>query len=381
MSSKSILILSPFFRPNIGGVETYLNDLCEYLIKHDYMVYVLTYQPLTTKTKGKKYEKKGNLEIRRISWFGHNWFHKLEPYPLLEFLYLIPCLFIYTFFFLLRNYRKIDVIHAQGLSAAFITKFLAKVFKKRAIMSTCAVYNLDRRLLFAKVVKWMLFDFDKILPLANFSKQELIHIGLPKDKINTYYLWVDQEKYKPRDKKESKDRINLREKFIVLFIGRLIKMKGVDILIEVARQVDKKINFVFIGDDGPLLSVVEEAVVKYDNISLVKGVRGHQLIPYYQAADILIVPSQYEEAFGKVIIEALSCGTPVIGADKGAIPDIVTTSVGITVNPTVENIKREIEYFYCHPDILSKLIANCRPHAERYFGEKNAEIIIESYYS
>lgn len=380
MTKKSVLILSPFFRPNIGGVETYLNDLCEYLRKKDYRVYVITYQPLTTRAKGQKVEKKDGLEIRRIPWFGHNWFHKLEPYPLLEFLYLTPCLFAYTFFFLFRNYRKIDVVHAQGLNAAFITKFLVKIFKKRSIISTCAVYNLQRRPLFSRIVKWTLSGFDKILPLANFSKRELIHIGLSENKMNTYYLWIDQEIYKSRDEKENKERINLRGKFIVLFIGRLIKMKGVDILIEAARQVNKKINFVFIGDDGPLLNVIEEAAAQSENIILVKKIHGDQLIPYYQAADILIVPSQYEEAFGKVIIEALSCGTPVIGADKGAIPDILDLSVGRVINPTVENIKRETEYFYYHPDILSQLTINCRPYAEKHFSEKNAEIIEKSYY-
>src|SRR3990167_5897303 len=135
MDKPGVLILSPFFSPNIGGVETYLDDLCEYLIKQNYRIYVVTYQPLTTRCKGLKVEKKGELEIRRITWFGHNWFHKLEPYPLLEFLYLMPYLFIYTFFFLLMSHKKIDVIHAHGITVAFITKFLVKIFKKRAVMS------------------------------------------------------------------------------------------------------------------------------------------------------------------------------------------------------------------------------------------------------
>lgn len=374
-------MISPFFRPNIGGVEAYLDDLCEYLRKHDYMVYVLTYQPLTTKIRGKKYEKKENLEIRRILWFGHNWFHKFEPYPIIQFIYLTPCLFIHVFSFLIRNHRGIDVLHAHGLIAAFITKFMVKIFKKRSIMSTCAVYNLEKNTLFAKVVRWLLSDFDKVLPLADFSKRELVRIGLPENKMNIYYLWVDQEIYRPKDKKESKERINLAGKFIVLFTGRLIKIKGAEVLIEAARQVDKKINFVFIGDHGPLLKVVEEAASQSENIILVKNIRGYQLIPYYQAADILIVPSQYEEAFGKVIIEALSCGTPVIGADKGAIPDILDLSVGRVISPTVENIKREIEYFYHYPDVLSQLTVNCRLYAEKYFSNKNAAVIAASYYS
>ena len=381
MRKPSVLILSPFFRPNIGGVETYLNDLCEYLRRKNYSVLVITYQPLTSRTRGLRVEKLEGLEIRRILWFGHNWFYKLEPYPVLEFLYLTPCLFAYTFFFLLKNHRKIDVIHAQGLNAAFITRFLARVFKKRSVMSTCAVYNLQRRSLFSKIVKWTLSPFDKILPLADFSKRELINTGLPENKMETYHLWVEQDIYKPRDKKECKDIIGLSGKFVVLFVGRLIKIKGVEVLIEAAKQIDKKINIVFIGDNGPLANVVKEAAAHFENIFLVEGVHGHQLIPYYQAADILIVPSQYDEAFGKVIIEALSCGTPVIGADKGAIPDIVTPSVGCVINPTAENIKREIEHFYYYPEILSKLTINCRSYAEIYFSEKAAKSIEKSYYS
>ena len=376
----SILILSPFFRPNIGGVETYLNDLCEYLRRENYTVFVITYQPLTSRARGLKVEKEDGLEIRRILWLGHNWFHKLEPYPVLEFLYLTPCLFVYTFFFLLKNHRKIDVIHAQGLNAAFIARFLARVFKKWSVISTCAVYNLQGRGLFSKIVKWTLHPFDKILPLANFSKRELVYIGLPENKMEVYHLWVDQEIYKPRDKKECKDILGLSGKFIVLFVGRFIKIKGCDVLIEVAKRVGKKINFVFIGDNGPLLSLLEDSAVHFENIILVNGIQGSQLIPYYQAADILIVPSQYEEAFGKVIIESLSCGTPVIGANKGAIPDILDLSVGRVINPTVENIAKEIEYLYNHPDILSGLTINCRSYAEKHFGKKNVDVITKSYY-
>lgn len=345
------------------------------------MVYVATYQPLTTKARGEKLEKKENLEVHRLAWFGHNWFHKLEAYPVLEFMYLTPGLFIYLFYFLLKNHRKIDVLHANGLVAAFIAKFLAGVFNKKSIMSTCAVYNFRKGSWLARMVKWLLFDFEMILPLADFSKKELIHIGLPADKMKAYYLWINQDAYKPRDKEEIKNLMNLQEEFIVLFVGRFIKIKGVEILIEVAKQVDKKISFLFIGDHSPLLKAVEDAASKYKNINLIKNISGQQLIPYYQAADILVVPSQYEEAFGKVIIEALSCGTPVIGADKGAIPYVLDSSVGRIVAPTVENIKREVEYLYGHRYFLNELTLNCRPYAEKNFSIKNAAVIADSYSS
>jgi glycosyltransferase involved in cell wall biosynthesis len=375
----NILIIVPTFRPNIGGVESYLDDLCDHLVKKEHNVHVVTYQPLTTRARGLKFEKNGRLEIHRITWFGHNWFHKLEPYPVLEFLYLTPWLFMHTFFFMMKNHRKINCLHAQGLNAAFIARFLAKIFKKRAVMSTCAVYNFKQGSLFARVTRWTLHGFDKILALADFSKRELVSIGVPSDKIATYYLWIDQEAYRPADKEKTKGDLGFQGRFMVLFVGRFIKIKGVEILLETAKKSIVDAYFYFIGDNGPLLETVEKATQEFKNIILVKEIRGRQLIPYYQAADLLVVPSQYEEAFGKVIIEALSCGTPVIGAHKGAIPDILKPSVGRVVEPTVASIKREVEFFFNKPDALRRLTEGCRQYALGSFSSKNAEIIEKSY--
>jgi len=73
-------------------------------------------------------------------------------------------------------------------------------------MSTCAIYNLDGKSLFSRITKWTLLSMDKILPLAEFSKQELMGIGLPQAKLDTYYLWIDQNKYIPADKEASKEK-------------------------------------------------------------------------------------------------------------------------------------------------------------------------------
>ena len=93
---KGILIISPFFYPNIGGVETHLSDLVKELSKK-YKVFVHTYSPITTQnTSWQKKEKSKNLVIFRHGWFGKNLFHKLEKYSILQFLYLTPYLFLKT---------------------------------------------------------------------------------------------------------------------------------------------------------------------------------------------------------------------------------------------------------------------------------------------
>ena len=376
---KNILILSPFFRPNIGGAENYLDDLCEYLRRKLYQVTVITYQPLTTKARGKLYEKNGTLEIYRVPWFGNNLFHKLEPYPILEFIYLTPGILAFSFIFMLARSGYFSVIHSNGMVAALVGKFLSRVFKKRLVVSTCAVYDFRPGSSLAKAVKLILLGSNGILALGGSSKRELVSIGLPSAKINTYNLWVDQKKYFPAPKEQAKKSLGLDGKFIVLFVGRFIKKKGIEVLLEVADKVDKRISFVFIGDDSPSGALVRKAANESKNIVMVKGIRAAQLIPYYQAADLLAVPSLYEEAFGKVIIEALSCGTPVIGSNKGEIPSVINHSVGRVVEPTVENFKREIENFYFNRQVLLDITADCRAYAQKHFSEKNIEIITNSY--
>lgn len=375
---KNVLWITPFFSPNIGGVESHLTDLWEILTEKNYGITVLTYQPLTNNAKGLGKEVINNSRIYRYQWFGKNLFHKLEKHPLLEFLYVTPYLLVRSFLFLLLHHSEIDVIHAHGLNAAFITRVVNKFFRKRMVMSTYAIYNFSPRTIFSRIVSWTLGPFDKILSLTEQSKKELLRIGVPAHKITPYYLWTDQDSYRPLPKKTAREKTGLPEGFVVLFVGRYIAAKGVGMLLELASEVGQ-VRFVLIGDDGPLLNRVREAAKVNNNLEIIEGVRGAELIPYYQAADLLIVPSIHPEAFGKVAIEAFSCGTPVLASDAGALSDVVAPTVGKTGAPTMEYFKRELEFFYTNPGAVNKITANARAYAEKYFSNKNALTIEESY--
>ena len=79
-------------------------------------------------------------------------------------------------------------------------------------------------------------------------------------------------------------------------------------------------------------------------------------------------------------IEALFSGTPVIGANRGAIPDVISPQVGRVVEPTVKNFLREIEYLFQHPSVLAKITQACRPFALKRYTVKNARTIEAGYY-
>lgn len=378
--SLRILMITPFFSPNIGGVETHLDDLCNYLRKIRHRVFVITYQPLTTKVKAPKFERQQNLEIRRIGWFGYNLFHSLEPYPLLEFIYLTPMLLVYSLFFFFRYRNDVDVIHAHGLNAAFVAKVLAGLFRKRAVVSIHAIYDLPKRPMLARLMKVTLFSFDVILTLAVGSKMELMSMGLDGKGIRVFTYWVDQTVFGPINKAECKKELTLEGKFVVLFVGRLLEIKGVKVLIEVAKRLAdvKNVLFMFVGD-GPLANEVKAASNNFGDIIYVGKVENKELSVYYNAADVVIVPSLYEEGFGRVILESLSCGTPVIASNRGGIPEALDKSVGMLIEPEVDEVTQTIESLYKHPEELANLRRNCRAYAEKRFSEHNAKAIESAY--
>lgn len=378
--SLKVLMLSPFFSPNVGGVETHLDDLCAYLQKRGHKVFVITYQPLTTKVKAPRFESRQNLEVRRINWVGYNLFHRLEPYPLLEFIYLTPMLLVYSLLFLFEYRDFVDVIHAHGLNAAFVTKILAGLFRKKAVVSIHAIYDLSKKPMLARLMKISLFTFDSVLTLANRSKAELLKIGLVNDKVKVFTHWVDQEAFRPIDKRECKKELGLKGKFVVLFVGRLLDIKGVNLLLEVAIRVAdiKDMLFVFVGD-GPLANEVKDTSCSFNNVLYVGKVEKEKLILYYNAADVVIAPSLYEEGFGRVILEALSCGTPVIASNKGGVPEALDESVGILIEPKIDEIQWAIGSLYAHSGKLDNLRKNCRIYAENRFSESNAKVIESAY--
>ena len=86
-----VLQLTVHYYPNVGGVETHLNDLVKGLVDSGNEVFVLTYNPLTTNISAKPFEKKRQLTVLRLPWFT-GFFYKLVKNPFLEFLYLTPLL-------------------------------------------------------------------------------------------------------------------------------------------------------------------------------------------------------------------------------------------------------------------------------------------------
>jgi glycosyltransferase involved in cell wall biosynthesis len=375
MKTKNILIICPFFRPNIGGVESHLDLLTKYLVKHNFKTTVLTYKPLTIRTKNyKKIEKSKNLIIYRFWWFGNKIFDKTTPYPILQFIYIVPVLLFNTFIYLSKNHQKIDTIHAHGFAAGFIVSFCSLFFKiKRKVISTHYIYpNLNTKKISTKILKWTFNKFDKIFLVGNKSGEQLQKIGLDKSKMVNYKHWLDSKIYKP--KMMNKDN----NKIIILFVGRIIKMKGIFILLEVAKKMPPNIIFNLIGN-GPDFELLKNKSANLKNFNLLGKKNPNEIIPFYQKSDFTVLPSISPEAQPMVVMESLMCGTPVITTNKGSVSEMYIKSVGIAIDPNINNLYRTILNFYQQPDKIKQMKVNSRNFALKNFSEKNAFNIVKYY--
>jgi len=381
-TKSGVLILSPFFSPNIGGVETHLDDLSRYLSeKKGQKVYVLTYTPLTTEVKAKLFEKRGpNLTIIRIPWIGKNLFHKFETHPTVQFLYLTPVLGIATLIFMLIKGGDIRTIHAHGFTAALITNVLSRMFKGKAlIVSMHAIYRFPERTILAAICRQILMPFSKIFCLAQRSIDDLAATGMNRRRLSTYTQWVNQSLFKPRNKADCRKTIGVKNTFTVLYPpSRLIEKKGAGVLLEAAKKCPRDIQFVFVGS-GPMEERIRKEVAKNKNIIFAGRKNQEEAAYFYGAADVVVVPSQYDEGFARVVLETLSSGRPIIASNLGCLPEMVDESVGFLINPTAKEITEKINFLFKNKKELEKLTMNTRPFALKRYSEKNAEKIVRSY--
>lgn len=373
---KHLLIIAIGFLPNIGGLETHLKDLIDELIKRNWQVKVLTYQPLNTPVLGKWIDKKKNLAIFRLPIF-RGMFYRLLKVPFLEFLFLEPLLFLITPIILVK-YPEIQVVNAQGIIAGFAGAFWAKIFKKRYVVSVQSVYNFPQKGMYRLVCKWLFKSADKIIAISNQAKQNITSLGIAPGNIQLYTNWENSDLFKPHNKKLAKKEIGFTDKFLVSFFGRLIEEKGIRVFIEAIKLVDKKITFAIYGE-GPLVNYVKNVIRDYPNVYYMGAIPPIMLPLHYSAADIVVMPTLNEEGFGRVAAGALFCGTPVIASNRGALPEVVNDSVGKVVEPTPMEIAKIINFLFTHQEQLEKRASKCRQYALSKFSEKNVESIIRSY--
>lgn len=177
----------------------------------------------------------------------------------------------------------------------------------------------------------------KIIAISNHSKEVISNI-FSKDaqKVITISNGYDEKIfYKEQYNKEEVLReLNINKNYdkIVCFSGRLTKNKGIDLLLKAAKTYEDGNTLTLIagfGQEYEYLNNLKEELELKDVVFL--GNRKYETLrKIYNISDVCAVPSR-QEAFGLVALESLACGTPVVAAKEGGIPDFVNDEVGILI--------------------------------------------------
>lgn len=169
-----------------------------------------------------------------------------------------------------------------------------------------------RNLTVVTVSDWLLNEAEKA-PIFKSAEKKRI------------YNWIDTDKFVQTDSEELKKKLGLENKKVLLCVaGGWTKEKGIETVIELSKKLNENEKILLVGVvyDKDLLN---ENII---NVSATESV--DELVGYYSIADVFVQPS-IQETFGKVVAEALSCGTPAVCFASTANPELVKDGCGASV--------------------------------------------------
>lgn len=164
---------------------------------------------------------------------------------------------------------------------------------------------------------------DLFLTPSDYMRRKLVAGGFPEDRIRVNHYGADPELFRPRFDHDG----------YVVYGGRLSEEKGVEMVIEVAKQLPD-IQFKIVGT-GPEEGRLHALAHGNDNIEFVGFRSGDALQEMYRNALAMMIPSRVHENFPLSALESLALGTPVVGSHVGGMPEVVEDHVtGLLVQPT-----------------------------------------------
>jgi len=216
---------------------------------------------------------------------------------------------------------------------------------------------------------------DRVICASQGEKEMLGSLyGVPPSRVTVVPCGVDTDVFRPLDKADVRRRLGLSPKErIVLFVGRIEPLKGIDVLLRAVSNLDGRFRVLVIGGDGKdvarkseLAALAAELRIA-DKVTFLDAVPHAELPLYYNAADICVVPSYYE-SFGLVAVEAMACGVPVIASRVGGLKETVQDGQTGYLVPWLcpEPFAERLELLLNNEPLRLSLGREARTAAERY---------------
>jgi glycosyltransferase involved in cell wall biosynthesis len=235
-----------------------------------------------------------------------------------------------------------------------------------------------------KYLKWFHQSTEKIFVPSKETQKKLESLNFSDLKV--WGRGIDSDHFKPNTnaKELIKKKFHIREKHILLFVGRLAPEKDLDTLNSIIDKlpfnIKESVHWLIVGD-GPSMEAWKQKEKLQKNITLTGYIKGDELARIYAGADLFVFPS-YTETFGNVVLEAMACGTPAIVANEGGVKDFVRDKVNgrICEKQNTESFLQAISELLCNEKLRLGMGREARSYALTQSWNTIFDGLLSDYY-
>ncbi|GAB4315825.1 MAG: glycosyltransferase [Methanobacteriaceae archaeon] len=386
-----ILQVTPFFKPSweAGGPPRLAYDISRSLVERGHEVTVYT-------TDGFKYrldvEKNCPVAVDGIETY---YFRNLSNYLTRKMNFLTP---YYLPLVARRDIKNFDLIHIHEHRTllAVIVHYYARKYDIPYVLQprgSAPLLGKDKqKIVFDKIYgDNIVHDAHKIIFTSTREAEKTLETFPFIEEEQKAFIpnSIDMDYFKKLPNQGTfRAKYSLsKDDTIILYLGRLNKIKGLDSLLKAFKLLKEdrdKVKLVMVGpDDGyqdHLLNMISEMELA-DDVILTGTLNGKEKLSAYVDGDLFVLPSSYE-SFGNVVFESLLSGTPVIVSDKCGCADIIDTArCGLTYRfGDVKEMKDKIDYLISNPLNAKQMVANGRKYVKENLSQKQIISQIEEIY-
>jgi phosphatidylinositol glycan class A protein len=328
-------MVSDFFFPNAGGVETAIYQISQCLLRKGHKVVVITH------AFGRR---------QGIRWMANGL--KVYYLPVLPFYQSAT---LPTLFFSLPLFRqilvreRINLVHCHqafscmGHEALIHCSMLGlpSCFTDHSLFGFRDASSIHMN----KVLKLVLADVSHIICVSNTSKENtVLRAALDPRMVSVIPNAIDAAQFIPAPLPALATAT--AERLVVIVVSRLTYRKGIDLLLGVLPLVCRTYPFVdfIIGGDGPKRQALEEVIERHqlhDRVELL-GALVHSAVPAVLNRGHIFLNCSLTEAFCIAIVEAASCGLLVVSTNVGGVPEVLPADMIELADPNVTDLVRAL---------------------------------------
>ena len=375
---EKILVIVSRYSRNKADPGDFITELSEFINNKDFSVSVLAPHDYNLKFE----EKINSINVYRFPYFFPYKYQKIAYGPgILDNLKKSSLALIQVPFFIISQLiyaikiiyvAKISIIHSHWIiPQGLIGAICSKIFKIRHITTIHGSdINMTKDNWFLKKVCNLIIDNSNYVTVnSRFTEKLLLKTINKKNlgKVIVIPMGVNVNKFFSLKENVLNQKYN--DENIIIYVGRLIDWKGVRYLLFALGKVLKthpKTRLLIFGD-GPEKDELIEIVKKLNisnNIEFMGQVKNTELTKYYCASDLFVIPSivvnGHTEGLGVVTIEAMACGTSVIGSNVGGIPDVIINNYNGFLVPekSEDELAEKINILLSDKTLRNKFIKN-----------------------